>query len=157
MLHISLRPVVLADAPALNLNCWPERHIEAISAFINDVLNRTERQLTWGIVAIADGEVAGYGQLGRWGRVGEISDLIVTESLRDQGIGTAIIRHLVELARQMSLQRVEIGVQAANVDALRLYRRIGFVEKRRVTMQLGRGPEEIIILSIDLTALSRSA
>lgn len=157
MSPVSLRPVTLGDVPALNCKCWPGRHSEAVHDFIRDVLNRSERQLTWGIVAIVDGEVAGYGQLGRWGRIGEISDLIVTESLRDQGVGTAIIGHLLDFARQMNIQRVEIGAQTTNIGALRLYHRLGFVEKRRVMMQLGRGPEEVVLLSIDLNALSRSA
>ena len=97
------------------------------------------------------------GQIARWARVGEISDLIVAEAWRDQGIGTALIRYLLDIAQQKGLRQVEIGAQESNRGALKLYRRLGFVDQRQVTMQLSGGPQSVIMLSLDLNSLSKSA
>jgi ribosomal protein S18 acetylase RimI-like enzyme len=157
MTELTIRPVEPGDAPALQVNCWPAQLEAAVSVFISDVLRRTSHDLAWGVVALRDGIAIGYGQIARWARVGEISDLIVAEAWRSQGIGTAIVEHLLDLARQKGMQQVEIGAHLANEGALRLYRRLGFVDQRQVTMLLAGGPQTVIMLSLDLNSLSKSA
>jgi ribosomal protein S18 acetylase RimI-like enzyme len=158
MTGLTIRPVRQGDAPALQANCWPEKLEAAVTIFISDVLRRTSHDLAWGMVAVREGGIAvGYGQIARWARVGEISDLIVAEAWRDQGIGTDIIQHLLDIARQKGLRQVEIGAQESNNGALKLYRRLGFVDQRQVTMQLPGGDQSVIMLALDLTSLSKSA
>lgn len=158
MTDLTIRPVKQGDAPALQANCWPDKLEAAVTIFISDVLRRTSHDLAWGVVAVREGGIAiGYGQIARWARVGEISDLIVAEAWRDQGIGTALIRYLLGIAQQKGLRQVEIGAQESNRGALKLYRRLGFVDQRQVTMQLSGGPQSVIMLSLDLNSLSKSA
>jgi ribosomal protein S18 acetylase RimI-like enzyme len=54
-----------------------------------------------------------------------IVDQAVVPGMRNRGIGTAIMRALMEEARRTS-RAVRLGVAAANEGALRLYRRLGF-------------------------------
>jgi len=55
-----------------------------------------------------------------------IVDQAITPELRNRGIGTAVMRALMEEARRTN-RTVRLGVAAANEQALRLYRRLGFV------------------------------
>jgi ribosomal protein S18 acetylase RimI-like enzyme len=109
-------------------------------------LVRQERGHAWGMVAMLDGEVIGFGQLGRWGRRCEISDLIVAEAFRGNGVGTSIIVRLLDLAYQQGIQEVEIGAAVSNPRALILYKNLGFHEIQQVMMDLGHGPEPVIYL-----------
>jgi GNAT superfamily N-acetyltransferase len=47
---------------------------------------------------------------------------------RGRGIGTALIRHLEGWAREHGVERIGLVVADANVDAIRLYRRLGYVD-----------------------------
>ncbi len=60
------------------------------------------------------------------GRVALLDELYVVPPLRSQGIGTAIIDHLLTLARDEGVGLVEINVDEADVDAQRFYERHGF-------------------------------
>ncbi len=145
-----LRLVQIGDIPALKRICWPEVSLEAVRAKIAGVIARYERGLAWGMVAVAEGQPVGYGQLARWGRRGEISDLVVGEEWRGQGIGTAIVRRLLEIAREQGLGEVEIGAAESNPRAAALYRQLGFREKRRILLELGNGPEPVIFFVMQL-------
>lgn len=92
----------------------------------------------------------GFGQLTIWSRSAEISDLIVSEAWRNQGIGSAMIARLIESARSLAKNRVEIGVAARNQRALALYRRLGFREDRTLNLDVGDGLEPVMFLQLDL-------
>ena len=60
------------------------------------------------------------------GRVALLDELYVVPPLRSHGIGTAIIDHLLTLARNEGVGLLEINVDEADVDAQRFYERHGF-------------------------------
>ena len=61
----------------------------------------------------------------------------VRENWRGQGIGMAMLQSLIAWAETNPLiEKVGLSVLASNVDAIRLYERLGFVEE-------GRQPREI--------------
>jgi GNAT superfamily N-acetyltransferase len=60
------------------------------------------------------------------GPVALLDELYVVPPLRSQGIGTAIIDHLLTLARDEGVGLVEINVDEGDVDAQRFYERHGF-------------------------------
>jgi GNAT superfamily N-acetyltransferase len=60
------------------------------------------------------------------GRVALLDELYVVPPLRSQGIGTAIIDHLLTLARHGGVDLIEINVDEGDVDAQRFYERHGF-------------------------------
>ena len=47
------------------------------------------------------------------------------------GIGTAMIEYLIQLARQIGYEQMDLGVIAENEQALALYSRCGFIETGR--------------------------
>jgi ribosomal protein S18 acetylase RimI-like enzyme len=71
------------------------------------------------------GKPVGRVMVDRAEKVLHIVDQAVTAELRNRGIGTAIMRALMEEARRTN-RAVRLGVAAANEQALRLYRRLGF-------------------------------
>ena len=60
------------------------------------------------------------------GRVALLDELYVVPSRRSQGIGSAIIDHLLTLARDEGVDLVEINVDEGDIDAQRFYERHGF-------------------------------
>ena len=77
------------------------------------------------LVVLIGGRVVGYGRLTVRGREAEISHLCVDPSLRGQGVGTDIVRRLLDRARTEGVKGVHLN---ARFTALGLYRQIGFTE-----------------------------
>jgi putative acetyltransferase len=61
---------------------------------------------------------------------GEIKSMHTEQSHRRQGVGSAMLRHIIERARQMGLSRLslETGSWPYFISARELYRRHGFAE-----------------------------
>jgi putative acetyltransferase len=77
------------------------------------------------------GEVLGTGALKQLDTAhAEIKSMHTAAEVRGQGIGAAMLAHLLETARQRGVQRVslETGSMAAFASARALYARAGFVE-----------------------------
>ena len=62
------------------------------------------------------------------GRFGYLDDVFVLEQHRGQGIGAKLMREAVNHARKSGCVRVELGTRWDNVQARRLYERLGFRE-----------------------------
>lgn len=141
-----LRPASVDDAKALRERCWPQRTEQAVAIRLASIARRRRQKLAWGLVAVAGGEVVGYGQVSRWQDGGEISDLIVAPEWREQGIGTMLVRTLAEIAHSEGFPEVEIGAAHSNPRAMALYERLGFEPRRTVQMDFGQGPEPVTYL-----------
>jgi ribosomal protein S18 acetylase RimI-like enzyme len=63
-----------------------------------------------------------------------------------------LIKRLLDIARQGNFSEVEIGVAESNHGALRLYRRLGFIDQRRLMLTITEQPEPVIYLSMALRA-----
>ncbi|MFN8420247.1 MAG: GNAT family N-acetyltransferase [Anaerolineae bacterium] len=150
----SVRPVTLADAAALQRACYPYNSLDAVRELLQRALGLSQRGRGLGVVAVRgmdhDQEVLGYGQLTLWPRAAEISDLIVTELERNQGIGSGIIYALLDKCRLWHLNKVEIGAALTNPRALSLYRRLHFMDDRIVDLDLGNGLEPVMYLTMRL-------
>ncbi|MEM7799135.1 MAG: GNAT family N-acetyltransferase [Chloroflexota bacterium] len=81
------------------------------------------------ILGIFDQQVVASGFLFKTPAYAEIADLFVVPPYRNQGIGRSLIRYLEEIAHQAGWRPIELTVLEDNRDALRLYKRLGFVEK----------------------------
>lgn len=55
-----------------------------------------------------------------------ISQVGVKEEFRGRGVGTALVRHLIGLARQKGRRKCALDVAVTNPEAQRLYERLGF-------------------------------
>lgn len=102
----------------------------------NTLSDRLERMLRdhshYSLYAAYDGETP-VGVCGAWvgtrvwcGRYLEIDNLVVDPAWRSQGVGSQLIDHLSELARQLSCEVVVLDSYTANHASHRLYHRLGF-------------------------------
>jgi len=90
------------------------------------------------VAEVSGAGIVGSGQLVRYsGRQAEIADLVVSTAWRDQGVGTALIQVLTQIAQAGRIWHLEIGVTDDNERALALYRRLGFLPEREVTLPGG--------------------
>ncbi len=55
-----------------------------------------------------------------------INNVAVRPQFRAQGIGTALMRHVLAEARRLGARRATLEVRSSNTDARRLYERLGF-------------------------------
>jgi ribosomal protein S18 acetylase RimI-like enzyme len=155
MSKFHVRPVQIADTLALHQGCWPQQTLPQVSARLEELIRARNPQNRWGAVALTENTSVGYGQLSRWGNRVEICNLIVAESWRGQGAGTALILWLIDLAQEKQFPIVEIGAAESNPRALELYRRLGFRVDRSLTLDVGKGPEPVFYLSLDLHSVVR--
>jgi len=75
-----------------------------------------DRSKVVGWCQIKSGKWEGYTHMG-WLQMG------VHKEYRGQGIGTALLSHALQEARSQGLERVELGVYAPNLAAIRLYKK----------------------------------
>lgn len=139
------------DTPAI-LDCmrelqeW-ERNIDARLAPPDDVLERLWQEILEdcdvfrGVIFVAelDSEVVGYtGVLTRVPReetdeidyvYAQITDVVVREQYRSQGIGAALLARARTHAREAGVRWLRINVLAGNPGAASLYRRCGFRDR----------------------------
>lgn len=55
-----------------------------------------------------------------------IENVIVSQAIRGNGAGTALIQHLIDIARASGCYKVQLHSGKQRSDAHRLYRRVGF-------------------------------
>ena len=109
--------------------CRPLRH--SLRAYVEDFGKRAG---DIGVVAEVDGEIVGatwarlihsYGFL--YEGVPEIA-IALWPQWRGRGVGTQLLRGLIERLREAGFPAVSLSAQRAN-RAIRLYQRLGFVEE----------------------------
>lgn len=150
MLRYSLRRATPQDASDLQRSCWQQWETDIIAEMLDRVEKFAAKGRGYAAVSVCDGQVIGYGQLLSWAKVVEISDLIVAPAYRNQGIGTALIHHLIGVAQGWGKTHIEIGAALRNTQALALYRRLGFGEDRLLHLELGNGLEPVVYLKMAL-------
>ena len=132
-----------ADAAALALlerRCFADPWID--EAF-RSLLKQPE---AFGVVAEAEGEIAGYG-LGRAvAGSGEILNLAVAPERRRQGLAEAMLVSLLEALGQREVTEVFLEVRASNAAALALYRQHRFEPVGRRPDYYRRPREDALIL-----------
>jgi putative acetyltransferase len=102
----------------------PPEHVHALT--IEQLLDPAVTVYT----ARSDGELVGIGALKELDRThGELKSMHVAEEVRGQGVGRALVAHLLGVARERGLQRasLETGTGESFAPAQALYRSAGFV------------------------------
>jgi ribosomal protein S18 acetylase RimI-like enzyme len=139
---IEIRPAILAEAheiwraehttaesPGLLISSPEEVSLSSVEARIHQAGG-----LGWFVVAARGGRLVGHAILEPMGlaAVRHVYRLtvVVHPGQLGQGIGTALLRHLQSWSEtQAQLSKIELLVRKTNAGAIRLYRRLGFVEE----------------------------
>lgn len=144
---MSLRRADIEDVDAIyavEIDCfsipWSKQSIE-------DDLISEERTLYY--VLEDGGEVIGYA--GAWMVAGEgqITNVAVKKSFRQDGNGTMLVRKLVRELFRKGMVEVFLEVRISNVAALTLYRRLGFTVKGIRKAYYDNPEEDAYIMSLD--------
>lgn len=104
------------------------------AAYLDALREIDERDDSYLLVAELGGHVVGMVQLftfrhfqHRGGRCAEIESLRVAENVRGRGIGSRILSHAVERARELGCYRIQLTSNTARTDAQRFYEAHRFV------------------------------
>lgn len=144
-----IRPAIDADRPRLLAltaelqayerrmepnRCLPE---EMTTAHLDLILAWSSKNDGAAFTAVKGSEVLGYAvcaienaeiyTLQAYRRIGVISDVVVAESRRGQGVGAALIRACETHVASLGVLRVEIGVLYANDAARAAYEACGYL------------------------------
>jgi len=75
--------------------------------------------------------------------------IYLKKEFRSLGIGTRLIRKIIEVARQKNLEIIQLYVFASNKQAIHIYKKFGFQEagriKKGIRLQNGKYTDEIIM------------
>lgn len=92
--------------------------------WFDGLMSRNDYTGMW--LAEVGGQTAGFAGLFSSGEEGEIEPVVVAAGYRDKGIGTALVRYVVEEARKRKVRYLSIRPTARNKEALALFVRLGF-------------------------------
>lgn len=79
-----------------------------------------------GILAEDGGEIIGYGGITVAADSADIANVAVTEPFRNSGVGTAIIKKLLLIAKSCGAEKAFLEVRVSNSVAMELYLKCGF-------------------------------
>lgn len=91
--------------------------------FISEMRQTKDRSY---LVALTEGEVAGYGGLLSYGDEAHITTIAVHPDQQRRKIGTRLLYELIERAREMRAVAVSLEVRVTNWAAQRMYGQFGF-------------------------------
>lgn len=95
------------------------------------------------VVAEGQGAVIGMATLqvlistAEGGRVGLVEDVIVDQKFRGRGVGTALLDHLQQWAKEHDLSRLQLAADRDNSAALEFYARNGWEQTSLVMLRYG--------------------
>ncbi len=98
-------------------------------------------------VAKAEGKVCGYIGISIIAGEGYITNIAVFPEHRKRGIGTALLRHVISLRREMQLDFVSLEVRVSNGDAVSIYKKNGFVAEGLRKNFYRNPPEDAVIMT----------
>ena len=101
-------------------------------------------------VALADEERAGYAEIRMIAGEGQIYNIAIAPEFRREGIGEALLRHLIDKADADGCKLVTLEVRSGNEAAMALYKKLGFREVGRRKGYYAKGGEDAVLMDLDL-------
>ena len=101
-------------------------------------------------VALADEERAGYAEIRMIASEGQIYNIAIAPEFRREGIGEALLRHLIDKADADGCKLVTLEVRSGNEAAMELYKKLGFREVGRRKGYYAKGGEDAVLMDLDL-------
>ena len=137
--NIKIRKMTYRDAPAaavLERECFSEPWSENV--YLSTLADENTVYL---VAETKDGQLAGIcGLLDILGE-GDISNVVVAEPFRRQGIAARMLAELLKQGTERDITAFTLEVRASNTAAIGLYEKFGFVTKGR-RKNFYRKPEE---------------
>lgn len=97
--------------------------------FLTDTLKKIRKKEKYSLLAIIDGRIVGSAEIRRQSlrkhHVGEIG-ISVLAAYREAGIGTYLMKQLIQQAEQMELRLLYLHSFADNKRAIHVYEKVGF-------------------------------
>ena len=122
--------------------------------FLSKVLSRLEKDEMFYLVAEVDGKVVAVSEISKRGgyekHVGVIG-IAIRNGFKDLGIGTEIMKALVEQAQKMGLKVLTLSAFATNKPAIHVYEKVGFVQTGTIPkkhFKEGKYIDEIILTKV---------
>ena len=117
--------------------------------FSNNEIIDMEEELRWFertiktgmfyLVARVEGKVAGgasiYPKTDKRAHIAEFG-IFISEGYRNSGLGTAITKEFIEIAKKQGFEILQISVFANNTRALNVYKKCGFTEVGRLSRDI---------------------
>ena len=146
--EIRIRPAKLYDVPAL-------ARIERDSFGSPWSAEEITKDVTAGgnvYVAVAEygAEKAGYGEIRFVAGEAQIYNIAIAPELRREGIGEALLRHMIAKAEDNGCELVTLEVRGGNEAAMALYTKLGFREVGRRKGYYAKGGEDAVLMDLNL-------
>jgi ribosomal-protein-alanine N-acetyltransferase len=99
-------------------------------------------------VAVSDGHICGYAGMYVLYGDGDITNIAVSRSFRRRGVGSALLRALIETT---GVNRLLLEVRASNTAAIALYEKYGFITDCVRRGFYSHPTEDAILMSLNVT------
>lgn len=99
-----------------------------------------------------DNKVLGYGLLSLSAGEGHVLNLCIKPSHHHQGLGTWMMKHLINQTRRQAAGSIYLEVRVSNQHAIDLYHKLGFTQigERKDYYPARNGREDARVLSLSL-------
>ena len=87
-------------------------------------------------VAVEEGAIIAAAIAGYDGHRGWLYSVAVDESMRRKRVGSALIRHSVDVLRGLGCIKINLQVRSTNAAVVAFYQSLGFVVEDRISMGL---------------------
>lgn len=130
-----IRPYEIADEPGV-IALWREALADSAPHNEPGQALRMKREAGDGLLFVAElnGDVVGTAMGGYDGHRGWIYSVAVGESLRRQGIGSALLRRLEEELIERGCLKVNLQVRSTNAAVIAFYEQLGYSIEERISM-----------------------
>ena len=107
-------------------------------------------------VITVEGEVVAYGGFWKIFDEGHITNVAVKEEFRQKGLGTLLMKALVEEAKKREICSMTLEVRLSNVKAQRLYEKFNFKSAGVRPKYYADGEDAVIMWLEDISVVDRS-
>jgi len=145
-----LARVQAIEAEAFGCEAWPiEAFREVLAAFAH---SRPPRGGLWVAEHRRTGEILGYAGVEVSALRGEMDliNIAVGRAWRRQGVGAALLRHVLAHCRRLHVPLLWLRVRAGNREARAFYRRLGFRPRGRFAGYYQDPDEAAVIMAMEV-------
>ncbi len=149
--EVIIRKAKLSDVPAISrIEVESSNTPWSAKAITHDV---TQNEKAYVIVAEKDGERIGY--VDAWILSGEaqLNNIAVLEEYRGQGVGEALLSHLVDYCKENYCQLITLEVRKTNTAAINLYEKFGFTTVSTRRGYYSDNNEDALLMNKEINAL----